>query len=123
MRTQPRHESGSSTTALVSTSGTLWPGLDLHVGPPDKRPILPRWDVLDDLEAGEQYVVNDSTYAAHRDNCMPVVPYSWLHMNDNIMDPFHVQVLHSTFSVHQFAREFEIMPTVEFETIEAGLTY
>jgi len=24
--------------------------------------------------------------------------YSWLHMNDNVMDPFHVQVLHSTFS-------------------------
>jgi len=51
------------------------------------------------------------------------VPYSWLHMNDNIMDPFHVQVLHSTFSVTQFVREFEVMPTCEFEYIDNGVIY
>jgi nitrite reductase/ring-hydroxylating ferredoxin subunit len=99
--------------------GLVW----TYMGPPGKRPILPRWDVLEDLEDGEQYVVNDSSYGAHRDNSMAVVPYSWLHMNDNIMDPFHVQVLHSTFSVYHFAREFEIMPTVEFEAIESGVIY
>src|SRR4029077_20510822 len=61
---------------------------------------------------------------SHRDPDGPeVVPYSWLHMNDNIMDPFHVQVLHSTFSVTQFVREFEVMPTCEFDYIDAGVIY
>jgi hypothetical protein len=52
-----------------------------------------------------------------------VVPYSWLHMNDNVMDPFHVQVLHTTFSGTQFVREFAVMPKVNFEEIEGGVIY
>ena len=40
----------------------------------------------------------------HGDDSLEVVPYSWLHMNDNVMDPFHVQVLHTTFSGVQFVR-------------------
>lgn len=99
--------------------GLLW----TYMGPPERRPILPRWDVLESLAPGEEYWVNDASFGSHRDTTMPVVPYSWLHMNDNIMDPFHVQVLHSTFSVHQFAREFEVMPTVDFEPIEGGVIY
>jgi hypothetical protein len=39
------------------------------------------------------------------------------------MDPFHVQVLHTTFSGTQFVREFEVMPRVEFNEIEAGVIY
>ena len=99
--------------------GLIW----TYMGPPDKLPVLPRWDVLDHLQPGEKYWVNDASFGSHRDTTMPVVPYSWLHMNDNIMDPFHVQVLHSTFSVHQFAHEFEVMPTVDFEYIDGGMIY
>jgi hypothetical protein len=44
-------------------------------------------------------------------------------MNDNVMDPFHVQVLHTTFSGTQFVREFEVMPKVEFEEIDGGVIY
>jgi hypothetical protein len=39
------------------------------------------------------------------------------------MDPFHVQVLHTTFSGTQFVREFEVMPTVRFDEINGGVTY
>ncbi|MDB5459737.1 MAG: phenoxybenzoate dioxygenase, partial [Caulobacteraceae bacterium] len=35
----------------------------------------------------------------------------------------HVQVLHSTFSVTQFVREFAVMPTVTFEAIDNGVIY
>jgi hypothetical protein len=34
-----------------------------------------------------------------------------------------VQVLHTTFSGTQFVREFEVMPTVRFDEIAAGVTY
>jgi hypothetical protein len=44
-------------------------------------------------------------------------------MNDNIMDPFHVQVLHTTFSNVQFVASFAVMPKVEFEYIDNGVIY
>jgi phenylpropionate dioxygenase-like ring-hydroxylating dioxygenase large terminal subunit len=100
--------------------GMVW----AYMGPAEKKPILPRWDVLENIQDDEYYACVDNSFGAHRDPDGPaVVPYSWLHMNDNIMDPFHVQVLHSTFSAYQFVREFEIMPTCEFEYIDAGVIY
>jgi len=79
---------------------------------------------MEPLEDGEKYLAFDNSLGAHGDIRGPdVVPYSWLHMNDNVMDPFHVQVLHTTFSGTQFVREFEVMPTVRFDEIEAGVTY
>ena len=100
--------------------GLVW----AYMGPADRRPVLPRWDVLEDLGEDEYYQVADNSWGAHRDPDGPeVAPYSWLHMNDNIMDPFHVQVLHSTFSVTQFVREFEVMPTCDFDYIDGGVIY
>ena len=100
--------------------GLVW----AYMGPADRRPVLPRWDVLENLGPDEYYQVADNSWGAHRDPDGPeVAPYSWLHMNDNIMDPFHVQVLHSTFSVTQFVREFEVMPTCDFEYIDGGVIY
>ena len=100
--------------------GLVW----AYMGPAEKAPVLPRFDVLEALAEGERYNVFDNSFGSHRDPDGPeVVPYSWLHMNDNIMDPFHVQVLHSTFSVTQFVKEFEVMPTVGFEYIDAGVIY
>ncbi len=99
--------------------GLVW----AYMGPPDKKPVLPRWDVLEDLEPGETYATNDRSFGTTRDGSVPVAPYSWLHMNDNIMDPFHVQVLHTTFSIVQFVSSFSVMPTVEFEYIDNGVIY
>jgi nitrite reductase/ring-hydroxylating ferredoxin subunit len=99
--------------------GLVW----AYMGPPAKRPLLPRWDVLDDLQPGEVYIANDRSWGTTRDGSMPITPYSWLHMNDNIMDPFHVQVLHTTFSIVQFVPSFAVMPKVEFEYIDNGVIY
>ncbi|HEY5412299.1 MAG TPA: aromatic ring-hydroxylating dioxygenase subunit alpha, partial [Caulobacteraceae bacterium] len=87
------------------------------------QPVLPDFDNME-LQDGEEYYASDASLGAHGDpNGPEVVPYSWLHMNDNVMDPFHVQVLHSTFSVVQFVKEFEVMPTVDFEYISNGVIY
>ena len=100
--------------------GLVW----AYMGPPERMPALPRYDAMEPLEDGEDYLAFDNSLGAHGDmNGPEVVPYSWLHMNDNVMDPFHVQVLHTTFSGTQFVREFEVMPTVRFDEIEAGVTY
>ncbi|MXO58315.1 Rieske 2Fe-2S domain-containing protein [Altererythrobacter salegens] len=100
--------------------GLVW----AYMGPPERMPALPRFDSMEPLEDGETYMAFDNSLGSHGDFKGPeVVPYSWLHMNDNVMDPFHVQVLHTTFSGTQFVREFEVMPRVEFDEIEAGVIY
>jgi len=104
---------------LQERYGLVW----AYMGPPAKQPVLPRWDVLEDLQPGEVYASSDRSWGTTRDGSMPITPYSWLHMNDNIMDPFHVQVLHTTFSVVQFVASFAVMPKVEFEYIDNGVIY
>lgn len=100
--------------------GLLW----AYMGPPERMPALPRFDAMEPLDAGEGYMAFDNSIGSHGDMEGPeVVPYSWLHMNDNVMDPFHVQVLHTTFSGTQFVREFEVMPKVDFGEIEGGVIY
>jgi phenylpropionate dioxygenase-like ring-hydroxylating dioxygenase large terminal subunit len=100
--------------------GLVW----AYMGPPERMPAIPRFDCMEPLEHGEDYLAFDNSLGSHGDvNGPEVVPYSWLHMNDNVMDPFHVQVLHTTFSGTQFVREFEVMPTVRFDEIGAGVTY
>ena len=98
--------------------GMVW----AYMGPPDKMPVLPRYDCMEPLEEGEVY--RAAVARIHGDPSLPEeMPYSWLHMNDNVMDPFHVQVLHTTFSGVQFVREFGIMPTVDFEYVPDGVIY
>ena len=100
--------------------GLVW----AYMGPPERIPLLPRFDVLDEIDDDQDYAATDNSWGTHRDPEGPdVVPYSWLHMNDNIMDPFHVQVLHSTFSEVQFVKEFKVMPKVDFEYIDTGVIY
>jgi len=100
--------------------GLVW----AYLGPPERMPVLPRYDCMEPLDTGETWIAYDNSMAAHADmNGPEVVPYSWLHMNDNVMDPFHVQVLHTTFSGTQFVDLFELMPRVAFEETAAGVLY
>jgi nitrite reductase/ring-hydroxylating ferredoxin subunit len=94
-----------------------------YMGPPEKRPVLPRYDNLEELEPGERLIATFGGFGSTGDSSFDVVPYSWLHMNDNVMDPFHVQVLHSTFTVIQFAPDFRLMPKVDFFYTESGVCY
>jgi nitrite reductase/ring-hydroxylating ferredoxin subunit len=94
-----------------------------YMGPPEKKPVLPRYDILEDLGPDEALRAQVGAFGATGDNSMPVAPYSWLHMNDNVMDPFHVHVLHSTFSTVQFVPQFALMPKVEFFATDEGVCY
>jgi nitrite reductase/ring-hydroxylating ferredoxin subunit len=100
--------------------GLLW----AYMGPPDKMPLLPRFDCMEPLGPDETYHALDNSLSAHADMQGPeVLPYSWLNINDNCMDPFHAQVLHATFSTTHFVPEFAVMPKVVFERIEGGVIY
>ncbi|HEY1900525.1 MAG TPA: aromatic ring-hydroxylating dioxygenase subunit alpha [Steroidobacteraceae bacterium] len=94
-----------------------------YLGPPQKRPVLPAFDNLETLGPGETMWRCYGGFGATGDDSLQVVPYSWLHMNDNVMDPFHVQVLHSTFSTVQFVSQFAVMPQVDFFETDSGVCY
>ena len=94
-----------------------------YLGPPEKKPVLPRYDNLENIAPGEKLWSSYGGFGSTGDSSLAVVPYSWLHMNDNVMDPFHVQVLHSTFSVVQFHPQFALMPKVDFFQTENGVCY
>jgi nitrite reductase/ring-hydroxylating ferredoxin subunit len=94
-----------------------------YMGPPEKRPVLPRYDNLEAVTTDETLWISVGGFGSTGDASLDVVPYSWLHMNDNIMDPFHVQVLHSTFSVVQFHPQFSLMPKVDFFHADHGVCY
>jgi phenylpropionate dioxygenase-like ring-hydroxylating dioxygenase large terminal subunit len=95
-----------------------------YLGPPAKKPVLPRYDILENLEPGEELAYCIGGRGSTGDNSLEVVPYSWLHMCDNIMDPYHVYVLHSTFTDAQFHPDFAVMPKrVEFFNADHGVCY
>ncbi len=94
-----------------------------YLGPPEKKPVLPRYDNLENMGSGEKLWCSLGGFGSTGDASLEVVPYSWLHMNDNVMDPFHVQVLHSTFSVVQFVPQFALMPKCDFFYADHGVCY
>jgi nitrite reductase/ring-hydroxylating ferredoxin subunit len=95
-----------------------------YLGPPEKRPVLPRYDILENLQEGEFIEVDDSGFVAYGDpGADPSVPFHWLQNWENIVDPYHVYVLHANFSGLQFAADFKLMPRVAFEKIDDGVIY
>ena len=50
-----------------------------------------------------------------------IVPCNWLQHYENVMDPYHVPILHGSFSGPQFVAQMGLMPEVSFETYELGV--
>ena len=94
-----------------------------YMGPLDKKPVLPRYDNLEELEDGYEIYSYIGGLGSTGDFSLEVAPYSWLHMNDNVMDPYHVYILHSKMTGPQFAKEFELQPRVKFFKTDEGVCY
>jgi len=96
-----------------------------YLGPKDKMPLLPRYDIFENLKEGESIYVHSAAGTAYGDHKVQAetVPYNWLQAWENTMDPYHVWVLHSTFSGLQFAEGFKVMPKVQFEDHKVGVVY
>lgn len=96
--------------------GLVW----AYMGPPQKKPILPRWASLENLKPGEMIeIVLEPGWCDERG-----IPTHWLHSYENSMDPMHVNWLHEQHSQPQFdyeGREFrKINPT---HNILEGVTW
>jgi nitrite reductase/ring-hydroxylating ferredoxin subunit len=89
-----------------------------YMGPPDKMPILPRYDCLETLDDGEFIDTDDTSIGSGG----PVIsPCNWMQHWENVVDPFHVPILHGTFSGTQFTPTLNMMPQVQFEYTPLGV--
>jgi phenylpropionate dioxygenase-like ring-hydroxylating dioxygenase large terminal subunit len=96
----------------------------VYMGPPAKRPLLPKWDVLDDLAPGEAiHAIGPSGYGVGGDESVRVVPWSWLQDYENTMDPFHLPILHASFTEVHFTPAMAIMPDVTYVHTPLGMHY
>lgn len=94
--------------------GLIW----AYMGPPDKKPVLPRYDALERLDEGEFLEANDRSIGGGGPQ---IIQCNWLQHYENLVDPFHVVVLHSTFSGTQFIEQMALMPKVTWDTVELGV--
>jgi nitrite reductase/ring-hydroxylating ferredoxin subunit len=88
--------------------GLVW----AYMGPPDRKPVLPRYDCLETLEEGEFLETNANSIGGGGPQ---IIPCNWLQHYENLVDPFHVVVLHSSFSGTQFVEQMAVMPQVTWE--------
>jgi phenylpropionate dioxygenase-like ring-hydroxylating dioxygenase large terminal subunit len=89
-----------------------------YMGPPERKPTLPRYECLENLEPGEIIEADDSSIGSGGGT---IVPCNWLQHYENIPDAFHVPMLHGAFSGVQFVAQMGIMPKVKWEYGPTGV--
>ena len=90
-----------------------------YLGPAEKKPVLPRYECLEKMDDGEFVEADDSSIGG---GGPAVIPCNWLQHFENVVDPYHVPVLHGSFSGPQFTNMMASMPEVKFETSPRGVT-
>ncbi|MGN6426688.1 MAG: Rieske 2Fe-2S domain-containing protein [Leifsonia sp.] len=94
--------------------GLIW----AYLGDPAKKPLLPRYDTLEDLAPDEHLIVNDAGVGG---GGPALLDFNWLQHWENVMDPFHVPILHARFSGFQFTPEMALLPEVTYEYTDRGV--
>lgn len=89
-----------------------------YFGPPARKPVLPRYECLEVMDEGEFVEADDSSLGS---GGPAIVPCNWLQHYENVVDPFHVPILHGSFSGPQFTMAMASMPDVTFERSQHGV--
>ena len=89
-----------------------------YLGPPQRKPVLPRYECLETLEPGEFVEADDSSIGS---GGIVIAPCNWLQHFENVVDPYHVPILHGTFSGPQFVEQMAAFPKVKFEYGRQGV--
>jgi phenylpropionate dioxygenase-like ring-hydroxylating dioxygenase large terminal subunit len=89
-----------------------------YLGPPERKPLLPRYDVLEQLAEGEFIEADDSSLGGGGPQ---IIPCNWLQHWENVVDSFHVPILHGVFSGTQFVPAMAQMPRVQWTDVGRGV--
>jgi phenylpropionate dioxygenase-like ring-hydroxylating dioxygenase large terminal subunit len=88
------------------------------MGPPERKPVLPLYDIVEALEPDEYLVADGTSLGAGGD---VIIPCNWTHHMDNVPDTYHVAILHGSHSGTQFIDQMAIMPQVDWAYSERGM--
>jgi phenylpropionate dioxygenase-like ring-hydroxylating dioxygenase large terminal subunit len=89
-----------------------------YLGPPEKKPVLPRYECLEVMGSGEFVEADDSSIGS---GGIVIAPCNWLQHFENVVDPYHVPILHGSFSGPQFVEQMAAFPKVTFEYGKQGV--
>ncbi len=89
-----------------------------YMGPPERKPVLPRYECLEVMDAGEFLEADDTSLGG---GGPAIVPCNWLQHFENVVDPLHVPILHGAFSGAQFTAAMAAMPQVEFAATDTAV--
>jgi nitrite reductase/ring-hydroxylating ferredoxin subunit len=89
-----------------------------YLGPPERKPVLPRYEALEVLDPGEFVEADDTSIGS---GGAAIAPCNWLQHYENVMDTYHVPILHGSFSGTQFVEMMNLMPKVAWEDTEHGV--
>ena len=89
-----------------------------YLGPPEKKPVLPRYECLEVMAPGEFVEADDSSIGS---GGIVIAPCNWLQHFENVVDPYHVPILHGSFSGPQFVEQMAAFPKVKFEYGQQGV--
>ena len=89
-----------------------------YLGPPDRKPVLPRYECLEVMAPGEFVEADDSSIGS---GGIVIAPCNWLQHFENVVDPYHVPILHGSFSGPQFVEQMSAFPKVTFEYGRQGV--
>ena len=98
--------------------GAIW----AYMGPPERKPLLQKYDVFEDLEDDDYIDATDMGRSTGGLGKRFISPCNWLQHWENVLDPFHVHWLHIAFSGYQLS---DNRPTVDepwqFEAVADGV--
>jgi len=88
-----------------------------YMGPPEKKPLLPHYDVFENLADGERLFADDQNIGSGR-YFDGVVDLNWLQHFENIQDFGHFLWLHYFHSGPQFGSRYGELDTLDFQPWE-----
>ena len=94
--------------------GLIW----AYMGPPDRQPVLPLYEPFENLQPGEFIEADDTSIGG---GGPVIVDCNWFQHYENVVDPWHVLVLHGTFSGAQFSDVMLRAPAISFDYTPVGV--
>jgi nitrite reductase/ring-hydroxylating ferredoxin subunit len=89
-----------------------------YMGPAEKQPAFPLYENLENLGPDETIDVDVTSLGTGG----PVIAdFNWFQHYENVMDPFHVVMLHEAFSGTQFVPDMGKMPVVTYAYTSRGI--
>ena len=88
-----------------------------YLGPPERKPLLPRYSTFEDLADGEMLFTDDRNIGSGR-YFDGVVPFNWLQHFENILDTAHFYWLHFFHSGPQFGSRYGEFDVLDFQPWE-----